>query len=102
VSIPHLTIPFQIVNGQALTVEQNSVDEITQCVEVLCATVTGTRLELPAYGIPDQTFSQQVTAAPIQQAIATWEPRAQAVVTVTPGSATAVSVTVLNTSGGAG
>lgn len=101
--VPHLAVPFQLnPDGTARTVAQDSLDDVTQCVAVLCATVAGSRVELPAYGIPDQTFAQNPSAALLEQAIATWEPRAQVTVTVaappTEQARLNVAVTVAPTS----
>lgn len=95
-AIPHLAIPFRLnAEGTARTVAQDSVDDITQCVEVLCATPTGSRLELPSYGIPDHTFGQGAPPVqPIVAAVNRWEPRAQVAVTSGPGPQAAVNVAV--------
>lgn len=82
-SIPHLKLPFTILpDGTAAVVQQDSLDDVVQCVNVLVATPVGSRVELPAYGVPDATFGR-VTSAQISKAISTWEPRAVATVTVT-------------------
>lgn len=95
VTIPHLAVPFQFGgDGTAAVVQQDSTDDIAQCVAVLCATTVGQRIELPAYGIPDQTFSRNTDAAAITSAINTWEPRAKVAVTATPGRQAAVTVAV--------
>lgn len=95
-AVPHLAIPFRLnPDGSAQTVDQDSIDDIAQCVEVLTATTIGSRIELPGYGIPDLTFTQgQPAAQQILQAINTWEPRADATVTTTPGPQAKVNVTV--------
>lgn len=86
-TVPHLAVPFTFGHdGNAVTVDQNSIDEVAQAVAILCNTPTGSRIELPGYGVPDQTFTQAPDPAPIAAAIATWEPRAAATVTVTAGS----------------
>lgn len=95
-SIPHLAIPFRLAdgNGPAATVEQNSIDDITQCVEVLLATELGSRVELPGYGAADQTFTQQFDTSLILQAVTAWEPRATVTVSATPGRNPQVTVNV--------
>jgi phage baseplate assembly protein W len=95
-TIPHLALPFQLNgDGSAQTVAQDSIDDVTQCVTVLVATETGSRVELPAYGIPDLTFAQGVP--PVQAVIAAigmWEPRAQVDVTAAVGPQASINVTV--------
>jgi phage baseplate assembly protein W len=89
----HFAIPFRYdPTGSAATVPQDSVAEISQCVQVLLSTPTGTRIEQMDYGIPDPTFSSESRAvADITQALAKWETRANGTrltVTVNPdGSA---------------
>lgn len=93
---PHLAIPFQLNgDGTAQTVDQDSLDDITQCVEVLANTPVGSRIELAAYGIPDLLFSQSAPpVGRILQAIATWEPRADATVTSSPGPNASLNIGV--------
>lgn len=93
--IPHLALPFSmdLVNG-APVVDQDSIDDVEQCVAVLCLTPIGSRAELPTYGIPDVTFEQSINTGPIVSAINTWEPRAAVTVTATPGPNATVSVGV--------
>lgn len=79
---PHLKIPFQVGTDHAvMTVEQDTIDEIAQCVSVLLLTTVGERLEVPDYGIPDITFNTTLPLATIRTAIERWEPRATAMVT---------------------
>lgn len=83
-TIPHLKIPFSLLPDlTAQVVAQDSIDDIQQCVAVLCATTQGTRIEVPTYGIPDPVFSTGQPAA-IEKAVAKWEPRAQVTATAVP------------------
>lgn len=85
--VPHLRIPFRFgPDGSAEVVEQNSHDEIAQCVAVLLKTRQGERIEVPAYGIPDQTFvsETQVPIGAIEAAVEQWEPRAEVEVSTRP------------------
>lgn len=76
VAVPHLAIPFGLdTAGAALVVEQDTVDEVAQCVRVLLGTTQGTRQVVPDYGIPDPTFTGIQTDV-VEQAVADWEPRA--------------------------
>ncbi|NAZ73846.1 hypothetical protein GTQ99_00175 [Kineococcus sp. T13] len=79
-AIPHLRVPFQIgLGGSAAVVEQDSYEDISQCVATYMGTPQGHRLEAPTFGIPDMAFG-----APAQEALDTianelgdWEPRAE-------------------------
>lgn len=95
-AITHLAVPFRLgPDGQPVTVVQDTIDDIAGCVTVLCNTPQGERLDLPDYGIPDQTFAQgEPSVAVVQAAIADWEPRANATVTATPGPQGGLQVTV--------
>ena len=79
IDTPKLSYPFRFnaAGSQAIVVEQNSQDEIIDCVEVLLSTELGERQEVPDYGVPDQTFRQGgASTEAIEEAIRTWEPRA--------------------------
>lgn len=72
----HLRIPFTIdATGAASTVDQDSWLDVAQCVQTLLATPSGSRVELPDYGVPDLTFTDG-THANLEQAVQKWEPRA--------------------------
>lgn len=78
-SAPHFAMPFRVENGSVVTVEQDSIEEITQCVEACCHTLIGSRIDAPEYGIPDESFKTQVpnpSAAVYLAAIEEAEPRA--------------------------
>ena len=85
-TVPKFKVPFEIRGTSAAIVEQDSSDEITQCVEAVLKTVVGTRDDRPEYGIPDVAFTQPdhpagstpaPTTAAIRRAIQRWEPRAE-------------------------
>ncbi len=77
VPTPKLQVPFRIVRGRALTVEQDSQAEIVQCTHALLRTTEGTRIEEPDYGIPDLEFGEGwVDDGQVQASIEEWEPRA--------------------------
>jgi phage baseplate assembly protein W len=78
-SVPHLATPFRIVNGAIAVVEQDSVEEIEDCVESILRTFVGTRIDAPDFGIPDETFRQQTPSTGAElyiAAIEAQEPRA--------------------------
>lgn len=77
--VPKLSFPFRLSESgrSVMVVEQNSDDEILDCVEVLLSTERGERLEVPDYGVPDQSFLQGgVDVNDLVGAVARWEPRA--------------------------
>ena len=80
VTTPKLAFPFELSStGRfAKVVEQDSDEEILNCVEVLLLTHVGTREEVPDYGIADYAFRQGgVDIAALRAAIHMWEPRAE-------------------------
>jgi phage baseplate assembly protein W len=78
-SIPHFALPFRFATPQAAVSEQDSLDEIADCVFAVLACPVGFRVELPPFGLPDQTFSMPgPDLVDVRAAIETWEPRAAA------------------------
>lgn len=75
--VPHFRTPFQIVGSAALVVEQDSSQEVEQCVEAILRTTTGSRLDNPKFGVPDRTFTEIKDNGDWRKAIAEFEPRAQ-------------------------
>lgn len=76
--VPHFDLPFRIgSNHHAATVEQDTVEDISNCVRAILLTHIGERIELPSFGTPELTFGRQ----PLQiglliDAILEQEPRA--------------------------
>jgi phage baseplate assembly protein W len=83
--IPHFALPLRYVNGSAVVNEQDSEDDLADCVYAICVTSPGTRDELPDFGLVDLTFSQEPipTAAAVNQ-IQQWEPRVQVLIDAAP------------------
>jgi hypothetical protein len=85
--LPHFSLPFRFVNPQAATTEQDSLDEIADCVFAVLICPVGFRVELPLFGLPDPTFSMpQPDLDQIAQAIETWEERASLVLDEQPAA----------------
>lgn len=80
VTIPQFSLPFRLLGGVTPAVtEQDTVEEIADCVAAIIRTPQGTREELSGFGVPDGTFQQGgAPAADIQAAVQQWEPRAAA------------------------
>lgn len=75
-SIPHLTWPVRLDGTGLAQVEQDSLDDIAQCVTVLLSTQVGSRDELPAYGIDDPVGGRHIDLPSVVAAVGEWEPRA--------------------------
>jgi hypothetical protein len=75
--VPHFSLPFRFATPQAAVTEQDSLDEIADCCVAILVCQRGFRVELPAFGLPDPTFSMpRPDTDEIRGAIETWEPRA--------------------------
>lgn len=76
--IPHFDYPFRIARGSAVTVEQDTIEEIVNCVLAIMKTPRGFRIELPEFGVREQTFTENGPSRnEIQRAIEVWEDRAR-------------------------
>lgn len=75
--VPQFDFPFRFAaDGLATVVEQDSVDDIANCVEAVLRTRVGDRLEFPEFGSMDLQFMEQ--PIPVEQLAAQirqWEPR---------------------------
>jgi hypothetical protein len=54
--VPHFDLPFRFRFGEAVTVEQDSIEDVGNCVFTIVSVHTGWREEVPSFGIPDQVF----------------------------------------------
>lgn len=81
---PHLKLPVQIIGGQYATVEQDSAQEIAQCVTAILRTPYGSRDDYPDLGLEDQTFLTDLDLEEIRRQLETYEPRADTLVTERP------------------
>lgn len=73
--VPHLALPLRMDRHGFAQVEQDTVDDVVQCVGVIVRTPVGAREVLPEFGIPDMTFDA-ATIADLEDAVGLWEPRA--------------------------
>jgi|SRR4051794_12062105 phage baseplate assembly protein W len=87
--VPHLALPLRLIGGSAYaTVQQDTVEELTTTVAVICAFPLGSRPERPEFGItPPELADQPLDVAEIEYAVAAYEPRAVVAVTEVPGIA---------------
>ena len=82
VNLDHLSTAFTIhQDGSFLTVHQDTLEEVAQCVSMIVGTTPGDRTVVPGFGIPQQPFDGP-NAGQIENAITTWEPRAFAKVAI--------------------
>jgi phage baseplate assembly protein W len=81
---PHFAVPFRFGNsGHAECVEQDSHDDVYQCVQAIVRTVRGQRLELPDFGINDTVMQEGgPDVSDISGAIEQYEDRASYVIDV--------------------
>lgn len=74
-SVPHFALPFRLdPTGRFATVEQDSPEELAQCVAVCLTTPQGSRVEVPDYGSPRTDFHVPPPES-IVDAVHEWEPR---------------------------
>jgi phage baseplate assembly protein W len=72
----HLALPIKVTaSGRLATVEQDSVDDISQSVALLIDTRPGDRRSVEEYGIPDPVFGG-VDVDEVTELILEWEDRA--------------------------
>lgn len=78
VEIPHFTYPFSMgASGHANVLEQDTGDEILNCVDLIASVVQGALIDEPTFGITDPTFMIVAPTQLISSQIQDWEPRAQ-------------------------
>lgn len=74
---PHFSLPFRFEGypPRAAMTEQDTVDEIADCIEAIVLTRPGERLELSQFGLMDPTFIG-LNRDDLMAAIERWESRA--------------------------
>lgn len=76
--IPRLALPFRVAGGRAAVVEQDSDQEVLQCVETVMRYRPGDRVAAPDFGVPDQAHQQGgADLVTVADRIEVWEPRVQ-------------------------
>lgn len=88
-SVPHFSFPFRLdASGSIATLEQDTWQDVAQCVQVLLTTREGDRIELPTYGVPDPVFKtlDSVDSGDLLSRIGQWEKRAAATLDITADS----------------
>lgn len=82
-------LPFRIdpLTGDFATVDQDSEDDIANCVQIVCMTPQGSRYEDPTFGLPELALSRApVDAAVLLAQISASEPRAALLVDSNPAA----------------
>jgi hypothetical protein len=77
--LPHFGQPFRLEGDHFAVTEQESANEVADCVELTLRTVQGERRTLPAFGRPDFlefTSDRELALSETQSAIEEHEPRA--------------------------
>jgi phage baseplate assembly protein W len=74
--VPHLAWPLRLIGGQLAAVEQDTLAEVTQCVNVLLRTPRGARVLLPDFGVEDPSFVDGLDIDDALAQVARYEPRA--------------------------
>ncbi|HEX3454191.1 MAG TPA: hypothetical protein VHS03_06160 [Gaiellaceae bacterium] len=83
--VPHFSQPFRFSNPYAAVTEQDSLDEIADCVLSVLVCPYGFRVELPSFGLVDPTFSVPgPDLDQIRDVVDNWEPRASAAMSEYP------------------
>jgi phage baseplate assembly protein W len=81
VSVPHFMLPFQFggINGGAFMNEQDSPEDITDCIKTIIAFPIGSLISQPDFGLPDILFEEYTSGRlpeEVKGAIMEWEDRA--------------------------
>jgi hypothetical protein len=88
IDVPHIAFPMRLTDaGELATTEQDSINEVQQCVLVLLRTPLGARPLAPGVGVADPTFSAGVDASALEVTLTDaqfGEPRASVQITAAP------------------
>ena len=87
VVLPHLSAAMTLQGDGTFSFwQQGTIDEVAQCVEMICGTTQGDRTVVPAFGMPQLVFNLSQNQKAILNAINTWEPRATVAVNISQNS----------------
>jgi phage baseplate assembly protein W len=79
--VPRFDLPFRLGADGAAVREQDSVEDIANCVTAILLTPVGWRTRLPGWGAPDYTFKQvPLGEQQIETLVGSQEPRAMLIV----------------------
>lgn len=82
---PHFDLPFVLYSGGAPVVEQDTFEEVANCVEAICRTPYGFRDDAPDFGFPDlELRTQPLISQEVQDVVNQQETRADIVISEQP------------------
>ena len=86
--VPHFDLPFRFdATGHAAVVDQDTLEDVSNCVQAVLRTTVGQRQEMPTFGITDPTLqTQPILQGDIIAAVLDQEPRAVLVIDQSPDS----------------
>jgi phage baseplate assembly protein W len=77
---PHFSLPFRFggIRGGAFLNEQDTGDDIVDCVRAIVAFPIGTRADMPEFGVREVVFMEynEAVVQQVRRAIEEWEDRA--------------------------
>jgi phage baseplate assembly protein W len=74
--IPHFALPLRYLGGKPIVNEQDSWDDVYDCVQAIARYPRGFREDLPDFGISSLELTVPGSSAvPIQEELEQWEPR---------------------------
>lgn len=95
-SVPHFDLPFRFVGNTVATAEQDTLEDITNCVEAVLRTPQGARVDAVGFGRPDPTFElQPIPLQPLIQVLLDQEPRASVLMTQSPDQFSSIVANVV-------
>lgn len=78
-AIPHLAFPLRYRDGKVAVNEQDSYEDVRDCVAAIASFTIGSRIEMLDFGIPEQAFRERgADPVAVRAAVERWEPRAVA------------------------
>lgn len=81
VLVPHFNLPFRVSGKGFGVVEQDSEEDIANCVETILRCPQGFRDDSPGFGLPEQAFSlQPLDIVAIRTEVTRQEPRSSVAV----------------------
>lgn len=81
-SVSHIAFPFRWGNnGHAVELEQDTDDEIVNCVDLITSVTIGGLQDQVDFGVTDPTFTISPNPIALKHEIETWEPRAKISIT---------------------
>ena len=81
IDTPQFQLPFRFVGNRVVEIEEDSIEEVTQCVYAVLVYHRGQLIFNPAFGIPEQLFRERgANLSELRRSIEELEPRVTALV----------------------